>query len=132
MTALKQWMSKTKPKLKPKMKLYQAIEYIEKRWQKLKAYLWHGEVAIDNNLVENAIRALAIGRKNYLFVGSQKAGKGAAIFYSLIGSCKMAGINPLVWLTDVIKNINEWPIKQLHQLLPSNWKSEQKQMQYPA
>ena len=132
MAALRQWMKRTKSKLLPKMKLYQAIEYIEKRWQKLKAYFWHGEVAIDNNLVENAIRPLAIGRKNYLFMGSQKAGKSAAIFYSLIGSCKMAGVNPLVWLTDVIKNINDWPIKQLHQILPSNWKPEHKQMQVPA
>lgn len=132
MAAFKQWMTRTKPKLKPKMKLYQAIEYIEKRWQKLTRYLWHGEVEIDNNLVENAIRPIALGRKNYLFVGSQKAGKSAAIFYSLIGSCKMARINPLEWLTDVIKNISDWPIKKLHQLLPSNWKSEQKQMQVPV
>ena len=114
------------------MKLYEAIEYIEKRWQKLTHYLWYGEVEIDNNLVENAIRPLVIGRKNYLFIGSQKAGKGAAIFYSLIGPCKMAEVNPLEWLTDVIKNMNEWPIKQLHLLLPSNWKSEQKQMQHPV
>lgn len=132
MAAIKQWMQKTKPTLTPKMKLYKAIEYIEKRWQKLTRYLWHGEVAIDNNLVENAIRPLAIGRKNYLFIGSQKAGKSAAIFYSLIGSCKMAGVSPLEWLTNVIKNINDWPIKKLKQLLPSYWKPEQKQMQYPV
>jgi len=74
--------------------------------KKLTCYLWHGEIVIDNNLVENAIRALAVGRKNYLFIGSQK-GKDAAIFYSLIDSCKMAGINSLEWLTDVIKNTNE-------------------------
>jgi len=73
MAALKQWIQKTKPKLKPKMKLYRAIEYIEKRWQKLKAYLWHGEVEIDNNLVENAIRPLAIGRKVWVVGDTKKS-----------------------------------------------------------
>jgi transposase len=123
--ALMQWMEETKPKLKPKMKLYKAIEYIENRWQKLIRYLWHGEVQIDNNLVENAIRPAALGRKNYLFAGSQKAAKNTAIFYSLMGSCKMAGVNPLEWLTDVIKNINNQPIQKLSLLLPSNWKNTQ-------
>lgn len=122
---LRQWMDKTKPQLKPKMKLHKAIEYIEKRWQKLIRYLWHGEVQIDNNLIENAIRPAALGRKNYLFAGSQNAAKHTAIFYSLIGSCKMAEVNPLTWLTDVIKNINECSIQKLHLLLPSNWKTQQ-------
>ena len=129
MTALKQWITRTKPKLKPKMKLYGAIEYIENDGKNLKltsgTERWKLKIASSRML-------LAIGRKNYLFVGSQKAGKSAAIFYSLIGSYKMAKVNPLEWLTDVIKNINDWLIKQLHLLLPSNWKSERKQMQVPA
>lgn len=130
--ALRQWLQRTKPKLTPKMKLYQAIEYIEKRWSKLTAYFYNGEVEIDNNLVENAIRPVAVGRKNYLFAGSQKGAEYAAIFYALIGSGKIAGVNPLEWLTDVIKNINDWPQKDIHLLLPNNWKSEQKEMQYPV
>lgn len=124
LAALKQWMERTKKLLKPKMKLYQAIEYIEKRWQKLTRYFWHGEVNIDNNLVENAIRPIALGRKNYLFAGSHDAAKNSAIFYSLIGSCKIAGVEPLQWITHIIKNINDFPVNQLHLLLPSNWKKQ--------
>ncbi|EAY25011.1 TnpC protein [Microscilla marina ATCC 23134] len=70
---LKHWMHKTKTKLKPKMKLYKAIEYIQKRWQKLIRYLWHGEVQIDNNLIENAIRSAALGRKVWVVGDTKKS-----------------------------------------------------------
>ncbi|EAY25015.1 ISSfl3 OrfD [Microscilla marina ATCC 23134] len=62
---------------------------------------------------------------NYLFAGSQDAAERTALFYSLIGSCKIVGVNPLAWLTNVIKNINNHPIQKLHLLLPSNWKTQQ-------
>jgi len=82
-----------------------------KSWDKLVAYSLHGEVEIDNNLVENSIRPLALGRKNYLFAGSHESAQRSAMFYSLLGTCKLHNINPYVWLTNVYQRIKDHPIK---------------------
>ena len=76
---------------------------------------------IDNNLIENAIRPLASGRKNYLFASSHKAAQRAAMMYSLFASCKTLGVNPLEWLTDVLQRIGTHPINKVEELLPHNW-----------
>lgn len=96
------------------MKLY-------KSWDKLVAYSLHGEVEIDNNLVENSIRPLALGRKNYLFAGSHESAQRSAMFYSLLGTCKLHNINPYVWLTNVYQRIKDHPINRIAELLPQNW-----------
>ncbi|HRG67632.1 MAG: transposase [Saprospiraceae bacterium] len=98
------------------MKLY-------KSWDKLVAYSLHGEVEIDNNLVENSIRPLALGRKNYLFAGSHESAQRSAMFYSLLGTCKLHNINPYVWLTNVYQRIKDHPINRIAELLPQNWKN---------
>ena len=98
------------------MKLY-------KSWDKLVAYSLHGEVDIDNNLVENSIRPLALGRKNYLFAGSHESAQRSAMFYSLLGTCKLHNINPYVWLTNVYQRIKDHPINRIAELLPQNWKN---------
>ena len=98
------------------MKLY-------KSWDKLVAYSLHGEVEIDNNLVENSIRPLALGRKNYLFAGSHESAQRSAMFYSLLGTCKLHNINPYVWLTNVYQRIKDQPINRIAELLPQNWKN---------
>ncbi|WP_137414465.1 transposase domain-containing protein, partial [Escherichia coli] len=80
----------------------------------------NGWVEIDNNLCENALRVVALGRRNYMFFGSDGGGESAAVMYSLIGSCKLNGIEPETWLRHVISVINTWPANRVKELLPWN------------
>jgi transposase len=105
----------------PASAIGKAFEYVIKRWSKLIAYTLHGEVEIDNNLVENTIRPLALGRKNYLFAGSHESAQRSAIVYSFLGTCKLHDINPYDWLTDVLHRIKDHPINRIAELLPQNW-----------
>lgn len=102
----------------PKSPLAKAYDYCLKRWDSLMAYLKDGNLHIDNNLVENAIRPLAIGRKNYLFAGSHEAAKNIAMYYSFFATCKKNNVNPSKWLHHVIENINDTKTSELHNLLP--------------
>ncbi len=98
-----------------------AIAYTLKRWDKLTVFTTNSIIEIDNNRIENAIRPLALGRKNYLFVGSDEGGKRAAMMYSFFASCKIHHLNPLEWLTDVLRRIPNQPINQIDELLPHKW-----------
>ena len=89
--------------------------------EELKVYTTDGKLNIDNNPVENSIRPVAIGRKNYLFAGSHEAAQRSAMLYSLLGTCKLNGINPSVWLTDILKRIGSYPVNKVEELLPHNW-----------
>ncbi len=102
------------------MKL-KAIAYAHTRWSGLGAYVLHGQMEIDNNLVENAVRPLAVGRKAYLFAGSHQAAEMTAAMYSFMASCKKNNINEFDWLKDVFERIQSHKQKELYQLLPSNW-----------
>ncbi|HEY4628928.1 MAG TPA: transposase, partial [Flavobacterium sp.] len=102
----------------PKSPLGKAYDYCLKRWDSLMAYLKDGNLQIDNNLVENAIRPLALGRKNYLFAGSHEAAKNIAMYYSFFATCKKNNINPSQWLHHVLNNINDTKSSELHYLLP--------------
>jgi hypothetical protein len=84
-------------------------------------YVIDGRYKIDNNGAENGVRPLALGRKNYLFCGSHEAAKRTAIIYSLLGTCKINGINPTEWLTDVFNRIPDCKVNDLHLLLPDHW-----------
>lgn len=118
---IEEWMKEHSPKVLPKSPLGQAIAYTLPRWKGLSAYAQHGQIEIDNNLVENAIRPLAIGRKNYLFAGSHDAAEMTAAMYSFMATCKKNGVNELEWLTDVFQRIQSHKQKDLYQLLPNNW-----------
>lgn len=118
---IEEWMKKHLHKTLPKSPLGQAIAYTLPRWKGLSAYAQHGQIEIDNNLVENAIRPLAIGRKNYLFAGSHDAAEMTAAIYSFMSTCKKNGVNELEWLTDVFERIQSHKHKDLYQLLPNNW-----------
>lgn len=118
----KHWMIENYPKQTPKTKLRKAIGYTLRRWQKLGVYILKGELEIDNNLIENQIRPIALGRKNYLFAGSHQGAKRAAMIYSLLATCKMKDINPYIWLKDVLEKIPEHPVNKVAELLPQNWK----------
>jgi transposase len=108
-------------KILPKSPLGKAIAYTLKRWEKLCVYTTDGILQIDNNLVENSIRPVALGRKNYLFAGSHERAQDAAMLYSLFATCRLHNINPEHWLTHLLENINVTPKEQLHLLLPQNY-----------
>lgn len=105
----------------PSSPLGKAINYTLKRWDKLCVYTSEGILQIDNNLVENSIRPVALGRKNYLFAGSHERAQDAAMLYSLFTTCRLHGINPEQWLTHLFENINSTPKDRLHLLLPQNY-----------
>jgi len=92
------------------------------RWAELSNYLLDGNLEIDNNLIENAIRPLALGRKNYLFAGSHKGAERAAIAYSFFAMCKKEDVNPYEWLKHVLDNIMTTSIQDLRKLYPRNYK----------
>lgn len=121
LNTLKDWLSEHSFKVAPKSPLGIAIQYAASRWTGLSAYALHGQIEIDNNLVENAIRPLAIGRKNYLFAGSLDADDMTAAMYSFMSTCKKNNINETEWLTDVFDRVQSHKQKDLYQLLPNNW-----------
>lgn len=118
---IKTWMNEQAHKVLPKSPLGQAIHYALPRWSGLSAYAQHGQVEIDNNWVENAIRPLAIGRKNYLFAGSHDAARMTAAMYSFMATCKKNGVNEQAWIADVLDRGQSINHKNLYQLLPNNW-----------
>jgi len=105
-------------KVLPKSPIGVAFEYCANRWISLQNYLKDGILEIDSNLIENAIRPLAIGRKNYLFAGNHDAAENIAMFYSFFGTCKKKNIDPQKWLAYAINNINDTKSSQLKNLLP--------------
>ena len=108
-------------KATPKSPMGKAVNYALNLWEYLTIYVEDGRLKIDNNRIENLIRPVALGRKNWLFAGSPEGAKRAALFYSLFGSCKIRGINPFEYLTDVLNRINDTKMSDLGQLLPMNW-----------
>ena len=122
---LQQWVDEQLYLQRPKSLMGKAMSYAKDQLAKLSIYLHDGRVEIDNNGIENAIRPLALGRKNYLFAGSDKAAGNAAMMYSFFACCRSAGANPREWLTDVLQRIPQHPIGQLDELLPHNWKKQE-------
>ena len=95
-----------------------AIDYTLKRWQSLIRYASSGHLPIDNNLVENTIRPIALGKKNCLFTGSERAGKRAAAIQTLLGTAKLNGLNPAQWLAGTLEKLPTWPNSRIDELLP--------------
>lgn len=122
---LGKWMKEQYLSVTPKSPIGEALAYSIRRWDKLSLYTTNGMLCIDNNPVENSIRPVALGRKNYLFCGSHEAAQRTAMLYSLLGTCKMHGINPTDWLKDVLQRIPAHPINRITELLPQNWKPRQ-------
>ena len=118
---LKKWMLEQLPQVLPKSPLGMALAYALPRWEGLNAYAMHGQIEIDNNLAENAIRPIALGRKNYLFAGSHQAAEMTAAMYSFMATCKKNGVDEFEWLKDVLERIQSIRHKNLYQLLPNNW-----------
>ena len=121
LTEFKTWLEAQTDKVLPKSPIGKAIAYTLKRWTKLTRYTTNGILEIDNNRIENAIRPLALGRKNYLFAGSDEGGKRAAMMYSFFATCKIHNVNPLQWLSDVLRRLPNHPINKIQELLPHLW-----------
>ncbi len=106
----------------PKSQIGKAMAYAYARWDALSAYLYDGSLQIDNNMVENAIRPVALGRKNYLFAGSHEAAQRAAMIYSFFAICKKHDVNPFNWLKYTLENIMSINHKNIKDLYPQNYK----------
>ena len=117
------WLDAQLPSISVKSPLAGAIRYALTRLPRLRPYLEHGYLEIDNNAAERAIRGIALGRKNYLFVGSPAGGKAAAIAYTLIETAKLNGIDPQDWLADTLARIPDYKITKVDDLLPWRHKS---------
>ena len=113
-----QWLKENIVKVAPQSAIGKAMSYSLSRWDKLMIYASDGRLEIDNNLVENSIRPIAIGRKNYLFAGSHDAARRAAMIYSLLGTCKLKGVEPFAWLKNVFEVLPDWKFNRLEELLP--------------
>jgi transposase len=114
-------LKKLLPRYLPQSLMGQALTYTLNQWPLLEGFLEHGEVEVDNNLVENAIRPTALGKKNWLFFGSEEAGQRSAVIYTLIENCRMHGIEPYSYLKDVLARLPHTTNQQVAQLTPLNW-----------
>jgi len=120
MQSLYEWIQEQMKTLSVHAEMAKAFGYMLKQWGALNVFCEDGSVEIDNNIAENALRGVALGRKNWLFAGSDKGGAAAAIIYSLLGTCKLNSVEPEGWMRDVLGKISDWPSNRVHELLPWN------------
>jgi len=118
---LERWLREERPKLSRGNDLAKAMDYVLKRWPAFTRFLNDGRICLSNNAAERALRGIALGRKSWLFAGSDRGGQRAAAMYSLIVSAKMNDIDPQAWLADVLARIAEYPARDIDDLLPWNW-----------
>jgi hypothetical protein len=123
LTELKTFLDATLATISGKSSFAGAIRYATSRWAALTRFVDDGRLEMTNNAAERAIRPLALGRKNYLFAGSDAGGRRAAILYTLIETCRLNDIDPEAWLADVVARIADHPINRLDDLLPWKWSS---------
>jgi transposase len=119
-------LKKLQPRYLPRSLMGQAIGYALNQWPLLEGFLEHGEVEIDNNLVENAIRPTALGKKNWLFFGSEEAGQRSAVIYTLIENCRLHGVEPYAYLKNVLERLPRTTNRQVAELTPLHWKNAQR------
>jgi hypothetical protein len=118
---LHQAMELIRRKTLPQGLLGQAIDYALKRWDALNRFVEDGTLEIDNNLIENAIRPSALGKRNWMFIGHPEAGDRSAVIYTLLGSCRRQGINPFDYLKDLFTRLPAAKITQIKEFMPAAW-----------
>ena len=119
---LEAWMREQRRKLSRHADVAKAMDYMLKRWNAFTAFLHDGRICLSNNTAERALRGIALGRKSWLFAGSDRGGRRAAMLYSLIVTAKMNDVDPQAWLADVLGRIAEHPMRHLDELLPWHWR----------
>ncbi|PQK83364.1 IS66 family transposase, partial [Pantoea ananatis] len=122
MQSLYDWVQQQMTILSRHSDTAKAFTYLLKQWDALNLYCRNGWAEMDNNIAENALRGVALGRKNWLFAGSDAGGERAAVLYSLIGTCRLNDVEPEAWLRYVLGHIQDWPVNRIRELLP--WKAE--------
>lgn len=115
------YLLKIREEVLPKSPAGQALNYALKNWPALKRYCEDGDLAIDNNHTERSLRGIAVGRRNWLFVGSDRGGKTMAVLRSFVGSCELANVDPFAWFQDVLSRVGEQSLQALDELLPHRW-----------
>ena len=118
---LETWMRTERGKLSRHAEVAKAMDYMLKRWPAFTRFLEDGRICVSNNAAERSLRGIALGRKSWLFCGSDRGGDRAAVMYSLIGTAKLNGIDPQAWLADVLARIQDHSAQQLAELLPWHW-----------
>jgi transposase len=118
------WMRIERAKLSRHNDVAKAMDYMLKRWDAFTRFLDNGRICITNNAAERALRGIALGRKSWLFAGSDRGGERAAVMYTLIQTARLNDVDPQAWLADVLTRINDHKINKLDQLLPWNWKND--------
>jgi hypothetical protein len=119
---LEAWMPEQRARLSRGNEVAKALDYMLKRWTAFTRFLEDGRICMSNNAAERALRGVALGRKSWLFCGSDRGGERAAIMYSLIVTAKMNDVDPQAWLADVLARIAGHPATRLDELLPWNWR----------
>jgi hypothetical protein len=122
---LRNYLLEIQGEVLPKSPEARAVRYTLKNWTALTRYGEDGDLQIDNNSAERAIRGVAVGRNNWVFFGSDEGGKTAAVLRSFVASCERVGVDPFVWLKDTLSRIADHPITRIAKLLPHNWASAQ-------
>jgi transposase len=121
---LERWLREQRAKLSRGNDLAKAMDYMLKRWPAFTRFLDDGRICLSNNAAERGLRGIALGRKSWLFAGSDRGGQRAAVMYSLIVTAKMNGVDPQAWLADVLARIAEYPAHRIDELLPWNWQPD--------
>ncbi|OPY96625.1 hypothetical protein A5906_01960 [Bradyrhizobium sacchari] len=132
MADLKVWMREQRAKLSRRNDVAKAMDYMLKRWDAFTRFLDDGRICLSNNAAERALRGIALGRKSWLFCGSDRGGDRAAMMYSLIVTAKMNDVDPQAWLADVLARIAAHPVQRLDELLPWYWRDRNKQVNQAA
>jgi len=127
LTKLHDYLVEILAEILPKSPEGRAVRYALKNWKALTRYCEDGDLAIDNNATERAIRSVAVGRNNWVFFGSDEGGRTAAVLRSFVASCQRVGIDPFAWFKDALGRIGNHPVKKLTELLPHNWAAAQAQ-----
>jgi transposase len=122
---LEAWMREERARLSRHAPVAKAMDYMLKRWEGFTRFLADGRICLTNNAAERGLRGIALGRKSWLFAGSDRGGERAAVMYTLIVTAKMNNVDPQAWLADVLARIADHPARRLDELLPWNWKTTQ-------
>ncbi len=124
-TELETWMRASRGRMSRHAEVAKAMDYMLKRWDTFSRFLGDGRICLTNNAAERALRGVALGRKAWLFAGSDRGGERAAAMYSLIATAKLNDVDPRAWLADVLRRIADHPARRLDELLPWNWAPDQ-------